>query len=257
MEIHEKLKQVSRFLSDYSTTLMAVGVQTSRVVKNSARIAESFGFETDMTIFQKTIILTLRDEKNNHSYSSENKIKPMALNFFINSKLSTLSWDAYDNKLSLEELTERFNNIINVPREKDYLVLVLVAIANASFCRLFQGDFSSMLIVFCATLIGFRIRQILFKRHWNHLAVFVICSFIASLIGSFGYLFDFGDTPQIAMGTSVLFLIPGVPMINSIMDIIDGHVLAGTSRFINASLLIISIAIGLSLTMLITNIKMM
>ena len=142
-------------------------------------------------------------------------------------------------------------------REKDYLVLVLVAIANASFCRLFQGDFSSMLIVFCATLIGFRIRQILFKRHWNHLAVFVICSFIASLIGSFGYLFDFGDTPQIAMGTSVLFLIPGVPMINSIMDIIDGHVLAGTSRFINASLLIISIAIGLSLTMLITNIKMM
>lgn len=41
----------------------------------------------------------------------------------------------------------------------------------------------------------------------------------------------------------------------AIMDIIDGHVLAGTSRFINACLLIICIAIGLSMTLLITGIS--
>ena len=140
MEIHDKLKSVSAFLSDYSTTLMAVGVQTSRVVKNSSRIAESFGLDVDMTIFQKTIIMTLRDKDNTHSYSTVNKIKPMALNFFINSKLSTLSWDAYDHRLSLEEIRKRYDEIVNVPRESNLIVLILVAIANASFCRLFQGD---------------------------------------------------------------------------------------------------------------------
>ncbi len=255
MDIHNQLKRVSKFLSDYSTTLMAVGVQTSRVVKNTSRIAESFNLEVDMTIFQKTIIMTLRDKDNTHSYSSVNKIKPLALNFFINSKLSTLSWDAYDNKLSLEEIEKRYEEIIHVPREKDLTVLLLVAVANASFCRLFQGDAISMLIVFVATLVGFRLRQILMKNHWNHLAVFVLCSFVSSLIGSTGFLFKWGEMPEVALGTSVLFLIPGVPMINSIMDIIDGHVLAGTSRFINATLLVISIAIGLSMTLLFTHIS--
>ncbi len=255
MEDENKLKRISGFLSEYSTTLMAVGVQTSRVVKNTSRIAEAFGIESDMTIFQKTIIMTLRDNKNGKTFSSVNKIRPMALNFFINSKLSTLSWDIYDNKLSIQESENRFNDIINVPREKDITVLILVAIANASFCRLFQGDFISMAIVFFATLIGFGIRQILMKRHWNHLAVFLISSFTASMAGSTGFLMNWGATPEVALGTSVLFLIPGVPMINTVMDIIDGHVLSGISRFINATLLVIAIAIGISLTLAITKIS--
>lgn len=77
MDIHQELKELSKFLSEYSTSLMAVGVQTSRIVRNTSRIAESFGFFCDMTIFQKTIIMTLRDADNSHSYSTVNKIKPM------------------------------------------------------------------------------------------------------------------------------------------------------------------------------------
>ena len=56
MDIHQELKELSKFLSEYSTSLMAVGVQTSRIVRNTARIAESFGFLCDMTIFQFTFI---------------------------------------------------------------------------------------------------------------------------------------------------------------------------------------------------------
>lgn len=50
MDIHQELKELSKFLSEYSTSLMAVGVQTSRIVRNTSRIAESFGFFCDMTI---------------------------------------------------------------------------------------------------------------------------------------------------------------------------------------------------------------
>lgn len=255
MTIHQDLKELSKFLSEYATCLMAVGVQTSRIVRNTSRIAESFGFLCDMTIFQKTIIMTLRDADNSHSYSTVNKIKPMGLNFTINSDLSRLSWEAYDEKLSLEEIKERYHTIIGKARESKWLVLILVAFANASFCRLFQGDFTSMAIVFVATLAGFFIRTFLMEHHWNHLAVFITSAFVASFIGSTGYLMQWGNTPEIALGTSVLYLIPGVPLINAIMDIIDGHALAGTSRCINACLLIISIAIGLSITLLITGIS--
>lgn len=251
MDIHSELKALSKFLSDYSTSLMAVGVQTSRIVRNTARIAEAFGFYADMTIFQKTIIMTLRDKDNTHSYSTVNKIKPLGLNFEINSNLSTLSWDAYDNHLSLDELWKRYRVIVTKPRMNRWLVLFLVACANASFCRLFSGDLPAMGIVFVATLVGFFIRQEMMERHVNHLFVFVTSAFVASFIGASAVHYHIGLTPQIALGTSVLYLIPGVPLINGVIDIIDGHVLAGISRLINAFLLIICIAIGLSITLLI------
>lgn len=255
MDLHSQLKELSRFLADYATCLMGVGVQTSRVVKNTARIAEAYGCGADMTVFQKTVILTVRDAQNTHSYSTVNKMRPMALNFAMNAQLSALSWQVVDEHLSLDDLKARYENIRTLPREKDHTVLWLVACANACFCRLFQGDLIAMGLVFVATLGGFYLRQRLMHRHWNHLAVFTLSSFVASLIASMGYLFSLGTTPEVALGTSVLYLIPGVPLINSIMDVIDGHVLAGMSRFINATLLIICIAIGLSVTLLITRIS--
>lgn len=53
-----------------------------------------------------------------------------------------------------------------------------------------------------------------------------------------------------ALATSVLFLIPGVPLINGVIDIVEGHVLIGCSRLIGALLLILCIAVGLSVTLL-------
>ena len=58
------------------------------------------------------------------------------------------------------------------------------------------------------------------------------------------------SSAETALATSVLFLVPGVPLINGVIDIVEGHILIGCSRLINALLLIICIAIGLSATLL-------
>ena len=172
--IHEELKAVSQFLSEYATCLMASGVHTSRIVRNTARIAESFGFEAHMTLFHKTIIMTLRNKENTHVYSMVNTAKAGAINFEINSDLSALSWEAYDNHLPLDQLWEKYHAITSKPRLNAWLVWVLVGFANASFCRLFSGDWIAVAAVFVATLVGFRIKQVLGKHHINHYFIFTI-----------------------------------------------------------------------------------
>lgn len=250
-----EIQELSEFLSEYTTCLMAVGVQTSRIARNSARIAQAFGYTTDMTIFQKTIIMSLKSDETNETFSSVNKIKPMSLNFEVNSMLSKLSWETYDEHLSLDEIKKRFDEILKKPRISKWIVLPLVAVGNACFCRIFSGDMIAMLVVFAATLIGFWVRQLMFDKHINHLFVFIFSSFIASFVAALSKIYHLGTTPDIAIATSVLYLIPGVPLINGITDIIDGHVLAGVSRLINALLLIICIAIGLSLSFLLLGLK--
>ena len=85
-------------------------------------------------------------------------------------------------------------------------------------------------------------------KGFNHYVIFIASAFAASMYASVAMIFD--TTSEVAIATSVLYLIPGVPLINGVIDIVEGHILIGFSRLINALLLIICIAIGLSATLL-------
>ena len=87
------------------------------------------------------------------------------------------------------------------------------------------------------------------QRGVNHYLTFIVSAFVASLCASTSVIFDI--TSEIAIATSVLYLVPGVPLINGVIDIVEGHVAIGLSRLVSAWLLIGSIAIGLSFTILI------
>ena len=249
-KIHNKLKETAIFLAEYAATMMAVGAQTSRIQLNTVRMARSFGYHINLLVFPKTLSITLLDVEHNHSYTYIKKTPSMGINFKANMKLSALSWKAFDHKLPLNELWRIFKLIVKEKRESPWLVLVLVSFANACFCRLFDGNLTSMIIVWIATFVGFFIRQQLTKRGLNHLAVFVICAFVSTMIGITDILYFHGGTEDITLGTSMLYLVPGVPLINGVMDIIDGHALDGIARLTNACLMIICIALGLSATVI-------
>ena len=250
-DIHENLKDTAIFLAEYAATMMAVGAQTSRIQLNTVRMARSFGYHINLLIFPKTLSITLLDTDHNRSYTYIKKTPAMALNFKANMKLSALSWRAFDQKLPLKELWRIFKMIVKEKRESRWVVLLLAALANACFCRLFDGNITSMAIVFMATLAGFLVRQELTRRGVNHLAVFALCAFVSTMIGITDYLYFHGGTEDVSLGTSMLYLVPGVPLINGVMDIIDGHALDGIARLTNACLLIICIAVGLSATVVI------
>ena len=150
--------------------------------------------------------------------------------------------------LPLEEISRRFGGLTAKPRIDPIFVLLTVGLANASFCRLFGGDWTAVGIVFTATLVGFAAKQRMQAHGVNHYLVFIVAAFMASLCASAALRFD--CTAEIALATSPLFLVPGVPLINGVIDIVEGHILIGFSRLINALLLIICIAVGLAATLL-------
>ncbi len=250
------IEQVSDLLAEIACQLMTSGAHTMRIIQNISRMAKTFGYEINISVFQMSIMMTIAEYSNpTNRLTIVKKTKPLLLNFTHVSELSTLSWDTYDKRLNYQEIQSRFHEIVTRKRMAPLLVLFLVSLANASFCGLFKGDFPSMGLVFGATLIGFFVRQQMINRRINHLVIFTTSAFTASLIAGLGYIFQWGGTPQIALATSVLYLIPGVPLINSILDIIEGHILTGIARLVNASTLIVCIAIGLFLAMLILGLE--
>ncbi len=244
----ETLTDVSGFISEYSAHMMGCGVHTSRVIRSAKRIGESFGYMVKISVFQKNIILTVFDEKTRELYNEVIDIPTHPISFEHNSELSALSWETYDNHIALSDLWEKYRKIISAPSINPLFVLMLAGFANASFCRLFGGDWYSMGVVFSATITGMFLKQQMTSVHINHYIIFIVSSFVASLCASTALIFN--TTSEIALATSVLYLVPGVPLINGVIDVVEGYILTGFARLVQASLLIVCIAIGLSFTLL-------
>ncbi|MDE6269853.1 MAG: threonine/serine exporter family protein [Muribaculaceae bacterium] len=247
----EKLHEYLDFMSEYATYLLGSGVHTSRVVRNVRRIGDALNVEVEMNPTLASITISVTDKSNGDSVTRVVAVPALPISFERNSDLSSLSWDAVDRKMTFEEIREDFRRKISKPRIDPIFTLLIVAIANASFCRLFGGDWVAMGIVFTSTLVGFSTKMQLQRNKLNHFLILIVSAFFASICASAALQFD--CTAQVAIATSPLFLVPGVPLINGFIDMAEGYVLIGLSRLINASLMIACIAIGLAATLTIVS----
>ncbi|MDE7314571.1 MAG: threonine/serine exporter family protein [Mucispirillum sp.] len=249
------IKELSNFLLDYAAMLMRSGANTERTVRNVTRISKSFGYEAAIAIFQRNITMTIQDPADSaKGCTSVKQQMPPHLSLSIVNDLSALSWQSYDTDMSLNEVKERYSEILSKAHSSNFIVLLFASFAIAAFCELFGGDYYAMLIVFLSTLVAFSLRLFLIKLRFDVRAMITVVSFTASftayLIGSF---LISTNTLNVAVSTSVLFLIPGVHIINSVTDILDGHVMTGISRAVSSMILVICIAIGLYATLSLTS----
>ena len=238
-------KETGAFLAEYAAWLLGCGATCIRIEKNVNRMSKAFGMKSEISIMPSHIILTVWNDERTESYTAMHRIHRCGISFHINTLLSKLSWEVADMKLDFSEAVRSFQEIIKTRPENKWLVLLLASLANASFCRLFGGDLVSMLIVFLATLAGYRLKQIMLEDKSDIRLVFFCCAFVSSVISAGGQIFGWGSTPDIALGTSVLYLIPGIPYINSVSDMLDGHYLCSFSRFIDAVVLTTCLSFGL------------
>ena len=249
MDTPTPLKEEAEFLQEYANTLMGSGVHTSRVIRNTRRIGKSLGLDVKISLNHTSLVISVTHPQTQEIHNAVSMIPSLPISFTMNSELSALSWEAYDYHLSLDELRTKYEEIKSHQRLPHFLLLILVGLANGSFCSLFGGSWIEDILVFFATLAGFYAKERMLHYRVNNYITWVLSAFIASLTASVSLLLP--STSEVAIATSVLYLVPGVPLLNGLIDVLEGHELAGCSRLLRALLLVICIAIGLSFTLLI------
>lgn len=249
-------KNTAKFLSRYAAYILAAGSSSARCERTVYRMAKAFGVQVEMTILPRSVMMTVWDSSHEKSMAMNEKLPTTPLNFHLISLFSQLSWKVRDMHISVDEAQVELENILSQPRLNASLVTLLTGLGNASFCRLFGGDWVAMFLVFVATINGFALKNILHQRwSWDIRLATLVAACTSSVIASAAFVFGVTDTPDIALGTSVLYLIPGIPYINSVSDLISGHFLCSLSRFIHACILTACLGIGLALGILIMNIQ--
>lgn len=246
--------RLMRFMASYCSVLLGCGATCMRLDRNSMRIAERFGYKFEITIFPRHIMITLRNGR--EARTEVVTVAPRPISYNVNTQLSELSWEVHDHRLSLAECERRYEAILKTDTQKPWVTLLLVPIANASFCRLFGGDFTAMAVVWAATLAGYYTKQTLAGMKWDPRAIFLVCSFVSAILASADAIFHLGSTPGLAVGASVLYLVPGIPFLNSFSDLLNRHYICAFSRFADAVVLTGCLSIGIGVAMLLMRLSM-
>ena len=249
------LRRTAAFLAEYASLLSGCGSTCIRIEKNARRMAEAFGVDLDIFIMPDHVTVSVWNADRVHAEMAQRKTAKCGISFDLNTRLSQLSWEVADNRLGLPAAVEHFECIKTTRPTGKWEVLILTSFANAAFCRLFGGDWFAMLIVLTSTLAGYRLKQIMLEDGRDVRLTFLCASFFSASISAGGHVFNIGSTPELALGTSVLYLIPGVPYINSVSDLLYRHYLCAFSRFLDAVVLTACLSVGLCAGMLMLGLK--
>lgn len=178
------------------------------------------------------------------------RITSLGVNMTTVEQISHLTHRVAEGKMDRFVVRAELTRISDMPHEfRRWQVVVMVGLACAAFSRLFGGDLPVIVVTFIAAAVATYVRQVLTQHHFNALLIVIATAFVAGLIASAATIFHLSDQPNIALAASVLLLIPGVHLINSIQDIIRGHVVLGLMRGFTGLVISLCIALGLLLAM--------
>lgn len=251
--MNKELSQIADVLLETGAMLMGAGANTGRIRVTINRIAHSLGYQVELLITHRAIMLSVIDDDGEFYTSKLKRTPPHGVNFKILSGISRMSWRVQDEDWSLEQINTELDRLRSLPHYPRIVILLLVALAGASFCRLFGGAAIEMGVAFVATFAGLFVRQETLKRNFNGYICVMLAALTASLIAGLAVIAGIGQQPETAFATSVLFLVPGVPLINSFTDLIDGNISIGIVRGTNGMIIAFCIALGLLFAKIILN----
>ncbi len=243
-----------KMIAELAASLASAGA-TSSLLESSVRyLCARFGVSAEIIGFPKHVLLSVSGKKLSDHYTITQKLLPNPLDFHRIILLHRLARETLEKMYPPEIFWNRFQEILQEKRLSPNLVLVLTGLANASFCKLFNGDWISMGIVFVATVSGFYLKNALHGRFQIDLRLATIFSaFVSTVLGCAGYAFQLGGTPDVALATSVLYLVPGIPYINALSDLLNGAFLSCIRHAFNATILTVCLSIGFCLGLISTN----
>jgi len=230
-------------LADIVETLQSSGAHNARIIRNTERIAKGLHYHMDLVLHFSGFVLTIYPENSDNKYTLSRAIKTRGINFETVSEVSILSWDVLENNISLTEIKSILSGIKQKIIYSKLFLKILISLASVSLCFVFDGDLIEALISFIATFCGFSVLLFLRSKHYNpYFSIFLVTVVSVSIIHICGILLNLKIIESLAV--SVLYLVPGVFLINSFIDFLENYVEAGISKMLHSSLIISALSSG-------------
>ena len=244
MEDKELVKQ----FVELGVSLIECGSEISRVEDGIGRILASYQYR-DISVFAlpSYLIITVT-LKNDETLTISKTTTSHTIDFDQFASLNQLLRDLEIDHLPSQEIKDKLATIRGVRHNKALQVLGY-GLGAFGFAGIFGGSLSDCGSAFIIGLCVFGLNFYLVRLKINRLvATFLKAALIALSANTLAHL-NVADHLDIIQIGSLMLLVPGLAITNSLRDFIDEDYLSGISRIIEALMIAIAIALGVGLVM--------
>lgn len=242
--------------------LMASNADCPRIMRNMKRCEAYLGLPDEyIHIFLNYNIIMVNLSDETHSFSKYQRVDSHCVEFTVISKVSKMLWTAIREDWSLDRYEQELEALKHVKKQySPWMIAVCAGFACGGFCVQFGCDWPAFFYASIPAILGFRLKMFIGKLHWNGYVNIAICAFVATLLAwltTFISLnptlasalpsFLHSDTPYHPFMACMLFIVPGVPLINFVTDMVSDYVQVGITRAVTTLMIILAMSFGIVL----------
>lgn len=230
---------------DFGVRVQMAGGYTARVRDSVTRVAKNLGADkAEPWVSSSSVGLVVH--RGGWSRTSVRNTPMFGVNFTELSSLSQLA--KHSAGTTVDDVQAELAALASEQKRYPmWLVLIMLGVSCGSFAAIFGADPAGIALAAAAGWAGAVTRYLLHHRHFKP---FIYCLFAAlvsaSVVSAFNGLTANYDSAVIA---SILFLIPGVPLLNGTADLLTSNYLNGLVRLTRAAVIITGAALGLALAL--------
>jgi uncharacterized membrane protein YjjP (DUF1212 family) len=245
------LEDMAMLSMEVGRLLMESGASARIVDDYVARTARGLGAERiDLRVGYASLAITIGI--GGEGITRMRKVGHLGVNQRLDQALRKLSYRVERGELGVSGIRAELERLPReTPRHPGWLVDIAVGVACASFGRLLGVDWLGVGPIFAGATIAQSFRRRMVARHVNVFINAVMVAAIASLLGGWGARRLGSSTVDIAMISSVLLLVPGIPSLNAQNDILEGRPTLGSARAVTVLIILIFLTAGLWLSQII------
>ena len=226
--------------------LLENGATADRVVRDTKRVAAFMGIPAEkfhLHIMYTTLMLNVSDE--HHSHTSFRKCMKHGVDMRIISAVSKLTWRALREHYTLEEFKGDLKKVAERPR---YYVLwqnlLATGVACGAFCVLFGCDCRAAVYTAVCAMLGKFVQIRCGHAGINEYVGISFAAFTATTAAYFAHFLPTA-TPWHPIIACALFLVPGIPIINGLTDMLNTYLFSGAAQFLRTMLIVGGMTFGI------------
>lgn len=244
------VKKTFGFALDLGEIMLRNGAETYRVEDTIIRVLKKTGCDVCEAFVTPTGIFATLDHENMDTMTYVKRVSHRTIHMYKVALANQLSRDFCNDVVTIEEASKRVKLIAAQPPYPDKLILFAMPFASAAFTLVFNGV---LVDAFAAMIIGFFVGIVTLSLKKLEVSKFFIDIVGGMLIASIGLLLfnglHLGLNFETIIAGAIIPFVPGVAITNAIYDIIQGNLLSGISRTVEAFIIAASLAVGIGVVL--------
>lgn len=237
------IKRLNDMTSEIGFLLLTHGAEIHRVEDTICRIAVAYGMQADVFAIPASLVVTITDQ-DGKTFTKTRRVYYRDINLDRVDALNALARRICADPPNEQEITRALAVIALRPAYTLPQQLLAAALSSGAFAVLFGGGLPEAVIATAAGMLVRWVGAIMEKLGGGLLLNNIIGGAVCALAAAVALQFLPALNTAVVTTSTLMLLVPGLAMTNSMRDLIAGDLVTGVMKGTEATVIAAGIAIG-------------